>query len=145
MSRNPGRRSAEPSQRQLRVGELVRHALAEVLMRRRVDDPVLADAIISVAEVRVSADLRHATVYAAPMLAEPDREAGAADRIIEALNRNARYLRGQVTPALRQLKSLPDLTFRLDTRFDDDSRIGALLRTPRVSRDIADPDREGDG
>ncbi len=146
MSRLSGGRSAEPSQRQLRVGELVRHALADVLARREVDDPVLATAIISVSEVRVTADLRHATVYAAPMLAGTDQGGETARGIIDALNRNARYLRGRVGPALRQMKSLPDLRFRLDTRFEDDSRIDALLRKPEVARDLAagtTPDADG--
>lgn len=132
MKRNAGRAGARmPSQRQLRVGELVRHALAESLTRTPVRDPVLDDVLITVAEVRVSADLRHAVAFVSLM---GDRNAEMA---VAALNRNARFLRGQIAPALRQMKYMPDLQFRLDTRFDDDSRIEDLLKTDRVARDLA--------
>ncbi len=149
MSRLTGNHAAEPSQRQLRVGELVRHALADVLARRDIDDPVLSQTIVSISEVRVSADLRHAMVFAAPLAAGPvaagKKKKGARGKppadpdqaVIDLLNRHARYLRGQISPALRQMRSLPDLQFRLDTRFDDDSRIDALLRSPEVARDVA--------
>ncbi|MHA1189804.1 MAG: 30S ribosome-binding factor RbfA [Alphaproteobacteria bacterium] len=149
MSSLTGNHAAEPSQRQLRVGELVRHALADVLTRRDIDDPVLSQTIVSISEVRVSADMHHAMVFAAPLAAGPavagKREKGVRGKppvdpeqaIIDLLNRHARYLRGQISPALRQMRSLPDLQFRLDTRFDDDSRIDALLRSPEVARDIA--------
>jgi len=119
-----------PSQRQLRVGELVRHALAETLGRGIVRDPDLERVLVTIAEVRVSADLRHATAYVTLMgNNEPDR-------IIAALNRNARFFRGQISPALRQMKNIPDLQFRIDTRFDDDGRIDQLLKSEAVSRDL---------
>jgi len=127
-------RKSGPSQRQLRVGELVRHALADVFARREAG-PELDGVLISVAEVRMSADLKHATVLVAP-LAKTDPEA-----LVKTLNRHARALRGKITPALRQMRSMPDLKFRLDTRFEDDARIDALLRSPEVQRDL----RSGQG
>ena len=141
MKRNASRSAAGmPSQRQLRVGELVRHALAETLTRDHVRDPDLKNALVTVAEVRVSADLRHAIAFVSLMgNNEPDR-------VVAALNRNARYLRGQIAPALRQMKYMPDLQFRIDTRFEDDSRIDTLLKTERVARDLSDgtgPNRTG--
>ena len=134
MSRFQSQRSGQPSQRQLRVGELVRHALAEVLTRGEAG-PDLEGVLVSIAEVRMSGDLRHATVLVAPLGArEPDA-------IVAGLNRSAAFLRGRIAPALRQMKYMPDLKFRLDTRFEDDSRIDRLLRSPEVARDLA---RDGD-
>ena len=129
MSRFQSQRSGQPSQRQLRVGELVRHALAEVLTRGEAGSD-LEGALVSIAEVRMSGDLRHATVLVAPLGApEPDA-------IVASLNRRAGFLRGRIAPALRQMKYMPDLKFRLDTRFEDDSRIDRLLRSPEVARDL---------
>jgi ribosome-binding factor A len=122
-------RKSGPSQRQLRVGELVRHALAEVFARGEAGvefDGVL----LSFAEVRMSADLKHATVLVAP-LATKDSTA-----LVAALNKHARALRGKITPALRQLRAMPDLKFLLDTRFEDDARIDRLLKSPEVARDL---------
>jgi ribosome-binding factor A len=109
----------------------VRHALAEVFARS--DAGVELDGVlVSMAEVRMSADLKHATVLVAP-LAAPD-----PDAVVDRLNRSARFLRGRIAPALRQMRSMPDLKFRLDTRFEDDSRIDRLLRSPEVARDLGD-------
>ena len=119
-----------PSQRQLRVGELVRHALADALMRGESGVPELNGVLISIAEVRMSADLKHATALVAPLAA------GNPETIVAALNRSARFLRGRIAPQLRQMRSMPDLKFRLDTRFEDDSRIDQLLRSPEVARDL---------
>ncbi len=140
MKRNAGRGGAGmPSQRQLRVGELVRHALAETIARNPFRDPELENALITVAEVRVSADLRHAVAFVSLMGDEN------SDKIVAALNRNARFLRGQISPALKQMKYMPDLQFRIDTRFDDDRRIDEILKTDRVARDIAaEPDSRED-
>ena len=126
----------ERSQRQLRVGELVRHALADVLARGEVRDPDLDGVIVTIAEVRISADLHHATALVAPL--------GHNDpaKVATALNRNGRFLRGAIAPALRQMRNMPDLKFQLDTRFDDDARIDTLLRSPDVARDVA---AESDG
>ncbi len=139
MTRFSGSAAGMPSQRQLRVGELVRHALAEVIARSPVRDPELENVLVTVAEVRVTADLRHATIFVSLMGNDNPEE------VASALNRNARFLRGQIAPALRQLKYMPDLQFRIDTRFDDDSRIDDLLKSDRVARDLAGrPETAGD-
>jgi ribosome-binding factor A len=133
MPRPETHRSGQPSQRQLRVGELVRHALADVFLRGEAG-PDFEGALLTIAEVRLSGDLKHATVLVSPLAsAEPES-------LIVALNRNARSLRGKIAPALRQMKYMPDLKFRLDTRFEDDSRIDRLLKSPEVARDL-----RGDG
>ncbi|WP_026380575.1 30S ribosome-binding factor RbfA [Afifella pfennigii] len=136
MSRFDASRSGQPSQRQLRVGELVRHALAETLQRGEVSDPVLDGVIVTIAEVRMSADLKHATAMVHPLGIED------GEGVVEALNRNARFLRGRITPALKQMRSMPDLKFRLDTRFEDDARIDALLHSPEVARDLKHDDED---
>jgi ribosome-binding factor A len=130
-------RKSAPSQRQLRVGELVRHALAEVFSRGEAG-PEFDGVLISFAEVRMSADLKHATVLVAPLAVKDP------DALVATLNRSARALRGKITPALRQMRSMPDLKFRLDTRFEDDARIDALLRSPEVARDLAHDDKGDD-
>jgi ribosome-binding factor A len=129
-----------PSQRQLRVGELVRHALADVFSRGEAG-PDFDGVLVSFAEVRMSADLKHATVLVAP-LAGADAEPEA---LVKSLNRHARTLRGKITPALKQMRSIPELKFRLDTRFEDDARIDALLRSPEVARDLEPHDEEDEG
>jgi ribosome-binding factor A len=119
-----------PSQRQLRVGELVRHALADVLSRGGAG-PDFDGVLVSIAEVRMSPDMKRATVLVSPLATT------GADELVDKLNRSARMLRGRITPALRQMRSMPDLKFRLDTRFEDDARIDQLLRSPEVARDLA--------
>ncbi|MFG1181511.1 30S ribosome-binding factor RbfA [Xanthobacter versatilis] len=120
-----------PSQRMLRVGELVRHALADVLQRGSITDPVLAAHIITVPEVRMSPDLKIATCYVMPL--------GGKDitPVIKALAANARYLRLEVGRRM-ELKSVPELRFRADTSFDEGARMDALLRSPKVVRDLDD-------
>jgi ribosome-binding factor A len=125
---------AGPSQRQLRAGELVRHALAEVLARGEVHDPVIAGHMITVPEVRMSPDLRQATIYVMPLGGREEKE------VLAALDRNRRYLRGEIARRVN-LKFAPDIRFRLDERFDEAERIEKLLRTPAVRRDL---DRSGD-
>jgi ribosome-binding factor A len=137
MPRSHSRESAQPSQRQLRVGELVRHALADVMTRGAVRDPELEGAIVTIAEVRMSPDLCVATALVAPL----GDEDGA--RVVDALNRNARFLRGRIAPALKQIKFMPELRFRLDTRFAESSRIDELLRSPDVARDLGGGGEEG--
>lgn len=121
-----------PTQRQLRVGEQVRHALAEVLQRGEVRDEVLEATVISVTEVRMSADLKIATAYVAPL------DSGDDQAIIKALARHAKFIRGRVSASLRQMKNQPELRFRLDTSFDNMARIDQLLRSPEVARDLDD-------
>ena len=132
-------KSAGPSQRQLRVGEQVRHALTEVLQRGEVRDEVLETALVSVSEVRMSPDLKIATAFVSPM--------GAADdqAVIKALARNAKFIRGRVSGALRQMKYMPEFRFRLDTSYDNMARIDELLRSPQVARDLDPDDGDADG
>jgi ribosome-binding factor A len=118
-----------PSQRQLRVGELVRHALAELLARGEVHDPVIEGHLITVPEVRMSADLRLATIYVMPLGGRD------ADAVVAAFERNKRYLRGEIARHVN-LKFAPDIRFRIDERFEEAERIEKLLRTPAVQRDL---------
>ena len=119
------------SVRTLRVGEQMRHALAEVLARGDVRDDVLERHIVSVTEVRVSPDLRHATVFIQPLGAK----GAEADAVITALKRNVRYLKGEVAKRVNT-KYAAELHFRLDETFDEASRIDAILRSPQVARDL---------
>ena len=118
-----------PSQRQLRVGELVRHALAEILQRGDVHDPALEGTVVTVPEVRMSPDLRLATAYVMPLGGK------GGDEIVAALDRNKRYLRGEVGHRVN-LRYAPELRFRVDTSFEEGERVDALLRSPEVRRDI---------
>lgn len=118
-----------PSQRQLRVGELIRHAMAEMLTRGDVHDPVLQGHLITIPEVRMTADLRQATIYVMPLGGRD------AEEVIVALNSNKRFLRGEIAQRVN-LKFAPDIRFRVDERFDEAERIEKILRTPRVRRDI---------
>lgn len=128
--------SAGPSQRMLRVGEQVRHALAEMLQRGEVRDDVVEAAVISVSEVRMSPDLKIATAFVAPLGAKDDTA------VIAALNRNARFIRGRMSPALRQMKYMPEFRFRLDTSYDNFQKINELLHSPEVARDLDKKDDE---
>ena len=125
----------QASQRQLRVGELIRHALADMLARGEVHDPVIEGHLITVPEVRLSADLRLATIYVMPLGGKDIRD------VVEALNRNKRFLRGEIAHRVN-LKFAPDIRFRLDERFDEAERIEKLLRTPQVQRDLDRKDDE---
>jgi ribosome-binding factor A len=118
-----------PSQRALRAGELIRHALAEILARGEVHDPVIETHLITVPEVRMSPDLRLATVYVMPLGGTDEKD------VLAALDRNKRYLRGEVAHRVN-LKFAPDLRFRIDERFDEAERIERLLRSPQVRRDV---------
>ena len=122
-----------PSQRQQRVAELVRHALAEVLQRGDISDPVLATHVVTVPEVRMSPDLKLATAYIMPLGGKDERP------VLEALDRHKKVLRTEVARRVN-LKFAPDLRFRRDESFDEAARIDALLRTEKVRRDT-----QGDG
>jgi ribosome-binding factor A len=124
------------SQRQLRVGELVRHAIAELLTRGDVHDPVIEGHLITVPEVRMTPDLRHATVYVMPLGGRD------AEPVVAALEHNKKYIRGEVAHAIN-LKFAPDLRFRVDDRFAEAERIDKLLRSPEVKRDLI-KDESGD-
>lgn len=133
-ARDGGRpRSGRPqSQRQLRVGEEVRHALAWTLEEGNIRDPDLAGAPVTITEVRVSPDLRNATVFCLPL--GGDRAAEA--RMLDGLRRVRPFLRHEVAARVR-LRHVPDLTFEADTSFDTADRIDALLHSPEVARDVA--------
>jgi ribosome-binding factor A len=132
MANRKSERSTGPSQRQLRVGELIRHALAEMLTRGEIHDDVLAKHVVTVPEVRMSPDLKLATVYVMPL--------GGKDvaQVLAALDRNKRYIRGEVAHAIN-LKFAPDVRFMADETFDESQRIDQILRSPKVAQDLKKP------
>ena len=117
------------SVRLLRVGEQVRHALSEILMRGDVHDSTLASHSVSVTEVRMSPDLRHATAFVMPLLG------GDAEAVLKALRTNTAYLQGEVARRVNT-KYAARLKFLLDESFDEGSHIDKLLRDPKVARDL---------
>jgi ribosome-binding factor A len=121
-----------PSQRQQRVAEIIRHALAEVLSRGDLQDDVLTRNVITIPEVRMSPDLKLATAYVMPLGGKDE------DAVIKALEKNKKHLRQEVARRVN-LKFAPDLRFRRDESFDEAARIDALLRTERVARDTGKP------
>jgi ribosome-binding factor A len=121
-----------PSQRQLRVGELIRHALADMLARGDIRDEVLLGHPITVPEVRLSPDLRLASAYVLPLGGKD------VDGVLAALNRNKRFIRGEVARAVN-LKFAPEIRFLADATFDEARRIDELLRSPRVAEDLKKP------
>ena len=127
--RQPREQSSAPSQRALRAGELVRHALAEILARGEVHDPVIETHLITVAEARMSPDLRLATIYVMPLGGQDEKS------VLAALDRNRRFLRGEIARRVN-LQFAPDIRFRIDERFDEAQRIEDLLRSPEVARDL---------
>ncbi|EJF84277.1 ribosome-binding factor A [Bartonella elizabethae Re6043vi] len=126
-------KNAGPSQRQLRVAEQVRHAVAHILQRNILLDEVLKDVVISVSEVRMSPDLKIATCFVSPL--STLKNSSHTD-VVDTLNKHSRFLRGEISHALRQMKYMPELRFRLDNSFDNFSKIDALLRSPEVARDL---------
>ncbi len=134
-ARAPGAKAAQPlgpSQRQLRAGELVRHALAGILREADISDPVLVGVSVTVTEVRMSPDLRHAHCFVEPL-------GGVhAGEVVEALNRAARFLRGRLGRNV-ELKFTPELKFIHDPSFDEAARMGRLFAQPQVQRDLAPP------
>ena len=133
-------KSKAPSQRQLRVGELVRHALIEVLVRETLNDPVLDNQLISVSEVRMSPDLKIATCFVSPLGGRKQNGKGSADiqAIIKALAKNAKFIRGRAAPLLNQMKFMPTFRFLEDTSFDNFAKIDALLRSDTVQKDLGE-------
>lgn len=129
---------AGPSQRMLRVGELVRHALAGLLARGEIEDPLLEGKVITVPEVRMTPDLKLANAYVMPLGGE-----GAAE-VVAALNRHHRFIRGRIAPAL-DLKFAPDLRFFVDDTFEEFGRIDAILRSERVQRDLGGDEDDDQG
>jgi ribosome-binding factor A len=120
-----------PSQRQLKVGELIRHALAEIFARGEIADPALAKHSLTVPEVRMSPDLKLATVYVLPL------GGGEADEAVAQLETHKRYLRGALAKRV-SMKFMPELRFMVDTSFAASARIDALLASPKVARDLDD-------
>lgn len=127
---------AGPSQRMLRVGELVRHALSALFTRGDIEDEALTGAVITVPEVRMTPDLKIANAYVMPLGGE------RAEEIVAALNRHKKFIRGRVAPQL-DLKFAPEIRFFVDDTFDEFGRIDALLRSDRVQRDL-DHDDDAD-
>ncbi|TVR09390.1 MAG: 30S ribosome-binding factor RbfA [Salinarimonadaceae bacterium] len=117
-----------PSQRQQRVAEIVRHALAEVIQRGDIVDAVLSTHIVTISEVRMSPDLKLATAYVMPLGGRDEKP------VLEALDRHRKFLRAEVARRVN-LKFAPELRFRRDETFDEAARIDALLRSEEVLRD----------
>ena len=132
MSRAHHSNAGEPSQRMLRVAELIRHSVAESLARGDVLDPVLETHVVTVPRVRMSPDLKLATIFVMPL--------GGIDstEVIAALERNKKFLRGEVVRKVN-LKFAPDIRFRLDESFENAAKIDALLNSPKVRGDLDDP------
>ncbi|TDI62231.1 MAG: 30S ribosome-binding factor RbfA [Alphaproteobacteria bacterium] len=132
-------RSGTPrSQRQQRVGELIRHAVADVLLRGEIRDPVISEISITVTEVTVSPDLKTALAWVMPLGGK------SMEEVEEALNRCASYIRGQVSHAV-SLKFTPRLKFKIDQSFDQADEIATLLNRPSVRRDLTDGDDRDEG
>ena len=123
------------SVRLLRVGEQVRHIIAEILMRGDVHDDVLASHLVSVTEVRMSTDLKHAIVFVKPLLGSDE------EKVLKALRTNTAYLQSEVAKRVN-LKYAAKLKFRPDESFDEGARIDALLRSPVVARDLDKDDAD---
>lgn len=128
--------NSEPSQRQLKVGENVRHALTTIIQRGDITDPDLEGVVLSVTEVRMSPDLKIASAYVTAF-GHDDMQP-----LIKALARNAKYIRGAVAKDLRQMKYMPDFRFRADDSFDNFERINNLLKSDRVQQDLGAEDED---
>jgi ribosome-binding factor A len=119
-----------PSQRQLRAGELMRHALVEILLAQEITDPDIFGVSVTLTEVRMSADLRHATVFV-----EPLGGGEQAKVVVKALNRHHKFLRGRLGHAI-DMKFTPELKFLHDETFDEAARMSRLFADPRVAQDL---------
>ena len=129
MTRSRSASAKTPSQRQLKVGELIRHALADIFFRGEVIDEVLSRHSLTVPEVRMSPDLKLATVYVLPL------GGGEAGEAVAHLNKHKRFLRGEVAKRI-SIKFMPELRFKVDTTFESSRRIDELLASPKVARDL---------
>ena len=118
-----------PSQRQLRAGELVRHALVDIFREEEISDPALAGVSVTVTEARMSPDLRHATVFVEPLGGERHAE------VIAALNKHAKFIRGRLGKLI-DMRFTPDLKFLHDESFNEAARMGRLFDDPRVAQDL---------
>lgn len=133
--RPPSQQKSGPSQRQLRVAEEIRHILAGILMRGDLHDPALAGISVTISEVRISPDLKNATVFSLPF------GNASVSEVLKGLNRSAPYLRSQVGHALN-LRYAPALNFVPDHSFDEAKHIDDLLRSEKVARDLKHDDEE---
>ena len=125
-----------PSQRQLRVGEMLRHALSEILTRGEIRDPDLEGVSVTITQVKPSGDMRHATVFCEPLGGKN------ADKVIPALNRHAKFIRGEMGHMIT-MKFTPDLRFVEDASFAEAEKIERLLKSERVARDLAKSEDDG--
>ena len=132
-----GAAASGPTQRQLRAGELMRHALVEILREEDIADPALAGVSVTLTEVRMSPDLRHAICFIVPL------GGGHASEVVDGLNRHAKFLRGRLGRTI-DMKFTPDLKFVYDDTFDEASRMNRLFDDPRVRQDLAHDDGDED-
>lgn len=135
MSRSHHSAGSAPSQRMLRVGELIRHAVAQMLSRGDINDPVLEQHVVTVSRVKMSPDLKLATIYVMPLGGKDEPQ------VLTALDRHKKYLRGEIAHEVN-LKFAPDVRFRIDDSFDTVSRIDAILASDRVRRDLEAKDED---
>ena len=129
MTRKKTSSAKAPTQRMLRIGELIRHRIAELLVRGDIHDDVIASHSITIPEVRISPDMKLATIYVMPLGGDDMKP------VIAALERNKKYIRAQVAQTLN-LRYAPDLRFREDQTFEESTRIDRLLDSPHVRQDI---------
>jgi len=122
-----------PSQRQLKAGELIRRALADILARENIRDPDLQGVSVTISEVRASPDLKHAIVYAAPLSGSSDNI--DVDKVIKALQRCGSFLRGRLGKEM-EMKSTPRLKFVADRSFDTAEDMARLLENPHIQQDL---------
>jgi len=132
-----GSRDKGPTQRQLRVGEMVRHALTQLLQRGEIQDPLIETTVISISEVAMSPDLKIATAYISPLGVKDGKP------VIKALATHAKFIRGRLARSLSQMKYQPNIRFQLDTSFDNYAMIDQILQSPKVKRDISASDDTG--
>jgi ribosome-binding factor A len=122
----------EPSQRMLRVGELIRHTMSDLLTRGAISDPVLEGHVVTVPDVRMSPDLKLATIFVLPLGGKDVRE------VLAALDQHRKFLRGEIAKRIN-LKFAPDIRFKADRSFECETRIDALFKEPKVTQDLAKP------
>ncbi|MGZ3276419.1 MAG: 30S ribosome-binding factor RbfA [Caulobacteraceae bacterium] len=134
-SKGRGHALQGPSQRQLRAGELIRHALVEVLREQELQDEAMQGVSVTVTEVRLSPDLRHAAVFVEPL------GGGHAQEVVKALNRHAKFLRGRLGHGI-DMKFTPDLKFLHDESFEAAARMAKLFDNPRIREDLAKADED---
>lgn len=121
--------SSAPSQRMLRAGELIRHALAQVILRGDIGDPEIDKLVPTIAEVQVSPDLKIATAYVRSLIMGKEQET------VDVLNRNRKFIRGLLAPKL-DMKFMPEVRFRIDTSLEYANKVDEILRKPEVQRDL---------